>query len=800
MKKILLSMICAFAFFSLNAQVAEDFSDYTVGGKLAEQAQAMGRDYWTTWSNAPGGAEDGVIAEVGGNKVGSIDGTNDQVLLLGEKSTGAWELSLKIYVPANQHGYFNIMAAFGESNKHAHEVYFYKEGGSPGVGSVNAGGTATSTFNFAHDTWIDVKVTINLDTDAAALYIDDELVQEWQYSLAANGTGCPRTIAAWSAFASVSGSSLFYFDDIEFKQVSNVLFETNFDELTAGDYVAQSYPEFWRTWSNAPATAEDGLITADQAASTPNSAKLAWGTDLLFWPGLKTTGTYTVDFDMYVPGTSPAYFNLKQHFTGDQTGLWAVGIYFNVTGTDFPAAGTYVNHDGVQTNFTYPADTWFPISFVIDLDADIASVSINGTQVLEWQYSIQENGGAGMRQFEAVNFFPPQAGALFYIDNFVFGGAGGGAPSLDINVTSITEGLGVGETISKDVTITNSGSSIGDYAAWVSLDVDAKDGEGERDSYTLTYTNSLAGSVYVNGGDLPLMEFAAKYPLSYYCEMVGTYLTKISYFLPGQPYDNKLTARVYGQGTYNTTGEILSEVSINNPAVDSWNEFSLPEPILLDGQDIWVAFEARQATGDSEGLMATDAGIAVENSDWTRSNGGTWHQLHITQPELNNGNFMIKAFTEGYTVPGCWVLLAGNTYGSILAGDNATFQVNLTTEGLPDPTKTIYDATIYIATNDVEHELFEIPVKLDFTTGIGEFTSNGATTKVYPVPSTGMVTIESTQNISDIQVVNNIGQLVYSSKVDDTQTTLNTAGFNSGVYFVRVNTETGLQTVRLIVQ
>ncbi|MDR0970515.1 MAG: T9SS type A sorting domain-containing protein [Lentimicrobiaceae bacterium] len=805
MKKILLSMICVLAFWGLSAQVTEDFSDYTVGGKLAQQAQDLGRDYWTTWSSAPGGAEDGTVADVSGNKVGSLTYGNDQVLLLGGKTSGVWEFSMKMFVPTNKCGYFNIVADFaGTSSVWALQVYFGVQGEdpnalTPGVGTMHITASNSAGFTFAHDAWTDIKVIIDLDTDNAEIYINNDLIYEWQYSLGTFGAGCPRVIDAMNIFPPVDGVSDFYIDDIVFQPVSNAIHETNFDELTAGDYVAQSYPEWWTTWSDAPATAEDALITTEQAASTPNSAKLAWGNDLVFKAGDKTTGAYTIDFDMYIPGTSPAFFNILHAFAGTAS-EWAVGIYFNITETtNFPATGTYIQQNDVLTNFTIPSDTWFPVSFMIDLDNDNATVSINGSQLLEWQFSTQESGGSGLRQLGAIDFYPPQSTSTFYIDNFAFGGISGGVPSLDINVAQITEELGANGSISKDVTITNSGSSIGDYASWISLNMDAK--EGERDSYTLTYTNEIEGSVFVNGGDMPLMEFAAKYPLSYYCDMVGTYLTKISYFLPGQPYDGRLVARVYGQGsTYNAPGEILSEGIINNPTVTAWNEFSLPEPILLDGQDIWVAFEALQATGDTEGLMATDAGIAVENSDWTRSNGGTWHQLHITQPELNNGNFMIKAYTEGYTVPGCWVSLTGDTYGAILAGEEATFQVNLTTEGLPDPTKTIYDATIYIATNDVEHELFEIPVRLDYTTGIGEFTSNGATTKVYPVPTTDMVTIESTQNINDIQVVNNIGQVVYSSKVDNTQTTLNTAGFNSGVYFVRVNTETGLQTVRLIVQ
>lgn len=801
MKKILLSFVCALAFFGLNAQVTENFSDYTAGGKLAEQAQAMGRDYWTTWSSAPGGAEDGVIAEVSGDKAGSLSYGNDQVLLLGGKTSGVWEFSMKMYVPTGKCGYFNILANFaGTSSTWATQVYFNKDGTAPGTGSIDAGAADVTSFTFTHDAWTDIKLIIDLDTDNTKFYINGSQIYEWQYTLGTFGDGCPRVIDAMNIFPPTAGISDFYIDDIVFAPVTNVLFETGFDDAEANSFVAESYPDWWTTWSNAPGGAEDAVIVTEQAASAPQSAKLSWGDDLVFKAGDKTTGAYTIDFDMYIPGTNPAFFNILHAFAGSGS-EWAIGVYFNIpSGTTGMEAGTYIQQNDVLTNFTIPSDTWFPVSFMIDLDNDNATISINGSQLLEWQFSTQESGGAGLRQLGAVDFYPPTSAATFYIDNFAYAGVGGGAPVMNVDVTPISEILGVGESVSKSITVTNSGSSIGDYVAW--LDFVDDDKEGERANYTLQYCNENFQNNVGHSETTPLIEIGAKYPHSYYCEMIGAYLTKVAYYVNNPVLNNTIVARVYGQGSANNVpGEILAETSITNPISGTWNEINLPDPVLLDGQDIWVTFEFTALIAGQDGYAITcDDGLSpLGNGDWIRTNGGSWSLLHQVNTQIQN-NFMIKAGAEGYAIPGCWLSITGDTYGSILAGDDATFQINLTTEGLPTPIKTVYNATIYIATNDAEHELFEIPVTLDYTTGVGEFISNGATTKVYPVPTTGMVTIESTQNISDIQVVNNIGQIIYSSKVDNTQITLDTKGFNSGVYFVRVNTETGLQTVRLIVK
>ena len=53
----------AFVFGKAFAQMSYDFNDGTAGAKIAETYGMP----WTTWTNAPGGSEDGVFAEMGGS-------------------------------------------------------------------------------------------------------------------------------------------------------------------------------------------------------------------------------------------------------------------------------------------------------------------------------------------------------------------------------------------------------------------------------------------------------------------------------------------------------------------------------------------------------------------------------------------------------------------------------------------------------------------------------------------------------------------------------------------------------------
>ncbi|MCL2289832.1 MAG: T9SS type A sorting domain-containing protein [Bacteroidetes bacterium] len=828
MKKLLLSIVSAFLLFTLSAQVSENFSDYNVGGKIAQQAHEKGREYWTTWDLNPGGGQDGIVAEMpAGNKclratLVSSSSFDDNVLRLGDKvgtvwnpkTTGIWELTFKIYIPAGKDGYFNIKSVFPStaSPTWALQVYMGTTEGpgggapgtpTPGVGVIFGGSTDGTSFNFAHDTWVPIKIHINLDDDICEMYVNDNMVHTYQYSKGSFGESDHRFIAAFNIYPpNTAATSLFYIDDIDFYQVINstVLFETSFDDVPLGAPVALSYPGWWTTWTNNPGGADDGVISNEQASSQPQSAKVSWNDDIVFKAGDLTTGTYTFDFEMYIPNNSPAYFNLLHHFAipNPQNSKWALGVYFNITQgpPNFPATGTYVRHNDQRTNFTAPNNTWFPVSISIDLDNDLANISINGTEILEWKFSIEESGAPGQRQLAAISYWPPQAGSSFYIDNFVFSSTviGETFPIMNVTPNKMDEFAAPGSTQTKTnpITVTNTGTSMGDYNSWIEFDFDPPTG---TNNYTITYSSDYeGGGVGYGNNATPLIEVAAKYPTSVYCDKMGTYITKVAYFMYQPVTNNTLTARVYGSGSYNSPGEVLAQATITNAMSGNWNEITLSTPVLLDGQDIWVAFEFTQPVGGFP--ISYDEGDAIENSNWTRSDGGGWRQMFtVSNPPQPIGRYMIKAFTQGGVVPGCWLSLTGDTYGNVPKGTNKTFNAVFNPTGLAKGT---YKATIYVTTNDAANPLFTIPCTFIIDdVGIGE---HKIKTLIYPNPANDKVNIESNVSINSIQIFNNMGQMVHTSHVNAAKTTVNTLNFATGLYFIKVNTDIGTQSIKFMVK
>ena len=214
MKKVsLLIAMIAFVCGNAFAQLSFDFNDCPAGAKIA---QTLG-DPWTTWGNAPGGAEDGVFAEMGGSMAAHFTYGNDQVLKFGGATSGNWTFSFDMYIPNGKDAYNNVLHIFnGSASQWATEVY-YKHSSTGTM--IKAGGVETN-FECPFDAWFNVKYNIDLDNDQATFSINNEVIYTWQFSLQADGTAGSRQLDAADFFPPTSAAvSEYYVDNILVEKV-----------------------------------------------------------------------------------------------------------------------------------------------------------------------------------------------------------------------------------------------------------------------------------------------------------------------------------------------------------------------------------------------------------------------------------------------------------------------------------------------------------------------------------------------------------------------------------------------------
>lgn len=70
--------------------------------------------------------------------------------------------------------------------------------------------------------------------------------------------------------------------------------------------------------------------------------------------------------------------------------------------------------------------------------------------------------------------------------------------------------------------------------------------------------------------------------------------------------------------------------------------------------------------------------------------------------------------------------------------------------------------------------------------------------KLFPNPTTDLVTIMADKTIENIKIYNQIGQLLAVFQPNNSETVFSTSSYAAGIYFVEVKTENGTQTLRLL--
>ena len=818
MKKVsLLVAMIAFVMGNAFAQLSFDFNDGVAGAKIA---QTYG-DPWTTWSNHPGTSEDGVFDEAGGSMAAHFTFGNDQVVKLGDPSTGVYDLEFDAYVPEGKNGYFNVLHHFAGSNSTwAMQVYLQMTNDgqnstqAPGHGTVHAGSNATCDLPCVYDEWMHFRVHVDADNDVAELYFNvvgqaEELYATWQWSLDSFGENqADRVLGAMNFYPPDENnpeSSEFYIDNLTVTLQSNdeVLLFDPFEEYTVGNHIAEDAIahgyDHWTTWNNHPGTNEDGFV-AEQGGSI--CGEIAGIADNVLLLGDEENGNYDLEFDILVPDGSNGYFNILHKFAGSNS-KWAMQCYLHLTNdgqnsTVAPGQGTiHAGSNGTATLTNLVFDAWMHFRLNVDTDTDVANFYYTApgedeVLVCTWQWSLDSFGNNTVgRTLAAMDFFAPMedGSSIYYLDNFSFKKIGGeSAPHVEIAPLAVEETLVEDEFKTVEVTINNSGNSIADWAGWLDF------GQGGESSQTaeLFYHNGEENQGI--GSDAAYeREMGIRLPAAAYGgAAMGMRIVSAEY-LVGTQYqaaDHNYTFRIYGQGLHNQPGELLAEKTINSSAAGTWITATFDEPVYMTGQAIWATVSLQQNAGEYP--MSMDGGEYGEEQDgnWLSTSGNSFS--HCYSAGSFGGAWLITVNCQGELVPGTWASI-DKTEGAILGGNSDVITLSLNSIGLTEPQ---YEANLVINTNDEDMAHVEIPVVLKYDeTSVEESASQLA--NIYPNPATTQVTLEG-ENLSSVAIYNVAGQLIRVEKLGTMVNNI-TLDVEAGVYFFSVYDNNGNNSVQRVV-
>ncbi len=182
MKKTLLLLVsCIFMLtLSVNSQqiLSDDFESYNVGQGIAQQS-----NNWSTWSGTVGGSEDPLVSDAyanNGTKSLKISGTNDAVIMLGDRSEGRYSIEFYMYVPGGKQAYFNLLQKYtisGDGTVWGTQLYIKN-----GTITIDGAGASAATIAYTEANWIKFRIFVDLDSDWVEVYVNDQRFHAYQWS------------------------------------------------------------------------------------------------------------------------------------------------------------------------------------------------------------------------------------------------------------------------------------------------------------------------------------------------------------------------------------------------------------------------------------------------------------------------------------------------------------------------------------------------------------------------------------------------------------------------------------------
>ncbi|HZK07776.1 MAG TPA: T9SS type A sorting domain-containing protein [Bacteroidales bacterium] len=823
MKKLFTFLMLTLAFsFASTAQYADNFDSYDSGQKLVQQALAGGITHWTCWTGngGAGGAEDPMITAdqaLSAPNAVVCSGTNDFVALFGDQTEGKHIVSFDVYVPTGFVGYFNLLQVYGEGGAGAvwgSEVYFNPNG----TGSLNANGSAGfKTFSYAYDTWFHVENIVDLNADQASLIVAGTEIATWKWSLGASGSGVNKLAAMDIFAAATNGSPKCYFDNMKFSQATSFEIFDDLETYNANEKLVQQALaqgiEHWTCWTGngGAGGAEDPMVTTDQAASGANSIICEGTNDFVMLFGNKTSGKYAVSFDVFVPTGFVGYYNLLQVYgEGGAGAVWGSEVYFN------PNATASINANGTAgyATFGYPYNTWIHIDNIVDLNADQASLMVEGAEVASWKWSLGASG-SGVNQLAAMDIFAAATNGTpkCYFDNFTLENfAGLPAPTnlsatvLDNDVTlqwNAPSGDIIGYNVYRDGVMIAEKITPTTY-----VDLDLLPNYYMYDVKAVYDEGISAGAgpieVYIEGGTerkMVLVEIGTG-TWCPYCpgaalgadDLIenGHNVAVIEY----HNNDNYATPQTdYRNGTYyNITGfptaffdGVISHVGGNN----SQSLYQTYLPSYEERAAKMSLFEMDLNVVNS-GTNAVDAYVSVDNIYPYSGNNIVLHVV-ITESEIAQNwqgqtelNFVCrKMYPDQFGT--AMNFSSQPTYEGTFAVDIAGY------------VKDNCEIVVFLQDNTTKEVLQAQKFDLEDIVGINENPVRRSVS-IYPNPANSVLNITAEKSMTAVKIMNHLGQIVLNRETTGTNFSLNVADFAPGIYFVKVITGQGTLTEKIVVE
>ncbi|MBR6490778.1 MAG: dockerin type I repeat-containing protein [Bacteroidales bacterium] len=404
--------------------VNEGFENYEVG--IFEPVYPWSVDFWHGLTNI---SENHAYT---GEKSLNVKSDDNIFCDMGGLTSGHYVLNMYWYLEQDQWAYTQIL----KDNFWSCEVYIY----SADYAWINIPDKTGDIFQSVHwdnveyDTWFSLTFDIDLDNDWIVFSVNNEMVAGWQFSLSMWGDPSLKKLSTIEFDGDMKkhgdGSKPqlgdFYIDDVtlidvnggDYYPVENLVSQVSADTVTLLWSEPQGQPSSYLV-NEGLENYEVGLfepvypwfveydiydvnISDNHSHTGEKSLNIEGDIDQIFCDmGGLTSGHYVLNMYWYLEQNQRAYMEIDKE--GSEVGSCEVFI--------FSADYAWINiPDGSGEKFqsvhwdNVEYDTWFPLTFDIDLDNDWITFSVNNEMVTGWQFSLSNWGGNGLIKLDRIEF------------------------------------------------------------------------------------------------------------------------------------------------------------------------------------------------------------------------------------------------------------------------------------------------------------------------------------------------------------------------------------------------------------
>lgn len=194
----------------------ENFDSYATG------SQMHGQGGWQGWDNAPaaGALVTDVVSLSAPNSV-DIVGLSDLVHQYPGYDSGVWLYTAWQYIPTGYFGdsYFIMQNTYNDGGPYDWSVQIHFDSATGMVGSDSVEGFSQET-PFFYDTWMPIRVLIDLEEDHQQVYYGDVLVAECSWTTCQPTSAGVLAIGAVDLFA--NGATSVYYDNLSLTRIPDL--------------------------------------------------------------------------------------------------------------------------------------------------------------------------------------------------------------------------------------------------------------------------------------------------------------------------------------------------------------------------------------------------------------------------------------------------------------------------------------------------------------------------------------------------------------------------------------------------